>query len=139
MSVATVLALPACIALVLPYGAFEFRADVRPERMSPSAAFVRLSPEDETKAMLAAKTSWQNDGSARLQRADIYFAELPEESLLSVMPDRERRRNVQAPVVGCETSPFLPSRRASPPVRIPLDAKPEEPLPFPREELLKID
>ena len=138
-TVVTVLSIPAGIALVLPYEAFEFKAMTRTEQTAPVAAFVRLSPEQETRAMLAAKTSWQDDGSARRQRADIYFAELPEESFPSVMPDRERRRDVRAPIVSCEITPFLPSRRAAPPVRIVPDAKVEDPLPFPREELLKID
>lgn len=139
-SVLTVLAVPVGIASVFPYGVFAFRATACPRVVKPAAAFVRLTPDEESRAMRAAKTSWQGDGSsARNARADIFFSELPAETLPMVLPEKERRRTFEMPVVGCGQSPFLPSLRAAPPARVLPAERQEEPLPFPRDELLKID
>lgn len=140
MSLGAVLAIPVGIAFVLPYEAFQFRAAARSEGRQSSVAFVRLSSEAEMRAMRVAKTSWQGDGeSVRNRRADIYFAELPEEDFPSVMPVRERSHEAESDVVGCGRTPFLPSLRAAPPARIAPDDKPEDQPAFSREELLKID
>lgn len=140
LSVTTVLAIPVGIAFVLPYEAFDFHATAHAAERRSSVAFRWLSPEEETRAMRAAKTSWQGDGeSARNRRAEIYFAELPAENFPSVMPVRERSQKIESDIVGCGRTPFLPSRRAAPPVRIDPDGKAEDPLPFSREELLKIN
>ena len=140
LSVLTVLAVPAGIALVMPFGAFGFRAEQRERESAPVAAFVRLTADEEARSLRLAKTSWQGmSASVRNQRADIYFSELPAETFSSVMPVRERRPVSDTPVVECGLSPFLPSRRASPPVRIEAEGERKSPLPFSREELLKIN
>lgn len=139
-SVLTVLAVPVGIALVMPFEFFGFRAEQREAESSPVAAFVRLTADEEARSLRLAKTSWQGMSvSARNQRADIYFSELPAETFSSVMPVRERRPMSDIPVVECGLSPFLPSRRASPPTRIEAAGENASPLPFSREELLKIN
>ena len=136
----TVLAVSAGVASVFPYGALAFRATACSRVVEPAAAFVRLTPDEEARAMRAAKTSWQGDGSSvRNARADIFFSELPEETLPTVLSAKERVRTFEMPVVGCGMSPFLPSRRAAPLQRIAPTDRQEDSLPFSREELLKID
>lgn len=139
-SILTVLTVAVGIASVFPYGALAFRATSCSRVVKPTAAFVRLTPDEEARALRAAKTSWQGDGSGvRNARADIFFSELPAETLPTVLSERERTRTFEMPVVGCGMSPFLPSRRAAAPQRIAPPDRQEDPLPFSRKELLKID
>ena len=79
------------------------------------------------------------DDAARNLRANVFFPELPKEKFESVMSVEDRRLTYEPKLVGCPLPPFLPSLRAEAPLRIAADGKNEEPLPFPREELLKID
>ena len=58
-SLAVTLAIPAAVVCVFPYGAAEFRAADPAATADPAAAFVTLSPEEESAATHAAKASWQ--------------------------------------------------------------------------------
>lgn len=138
-SIMTVLSIPVGIALVFPYEGLGFRASARETSKQPAVSFVRLSSDEEARAMRAAKTSWQNSESVRNRQADIYFSELPEETFPSVMTEKERRHEAELPIVERGEVPFLPSCRAAPPLRISPDGKREDPSAFSREELLKID
>jgi len=141
MSLFTVLAIPASIALVFPYGAVGFvpRPDVKAK--PSSAAFVELTDEVQALAMRSAKTSWQGDaGGVRSLRADLSVGELPEDPAavsmdIGVTPSRSTARPV-------DYSPAAyPSALAAPPAArlVREEGEPERPLPFPKSELLKID
>lgn len=140
-SVLTVMTVPVAVALVFPRDALVFRAMPSASERPASAAFVRLTAAEESLAIRKAKTSWQEgaDVAARNLRADVFFPELPEEKFESVMAVEDRRLSYEPKLVCSPLPPFLPSRRAEAPRRIVADGKNEVPLPFPREELLKID
>ena len=140
-SVLTVMTVPVAIALAFPHDALVFKATPAASGQPASAAFVRLTAAEESLAIRKAKTSWQEgaDVAARNLRADVFFPELPEEKFESVMAVGDRRTAYEPKLVCSPLPPFLPSRRAEAPRRIAADGKNEEPLPFSREELLKID
>lgn len=140
-SVLTVMAVPVAIALVFPHDALVFKAAPTVSGCPASAAFVRLTSAEESRAIRKAKTSWQEgaDVAARNLRADVFFPELPEQKFESAMAVEDRRIAYEPKLVCSPLPPFLPSRRAEAPRRIASDGKNEEPLPFSREELLKID
>ena len=143
VSVAMVLLSVASVAVVLPYGATTFapRADCAAHRAF--AAFVTLSPAEESAAMKAAKSSWNVDvGAVRHMRAELFVRELPkgrDEPALG-LADRMSRREPATMSPGL--SPFLPSLAAPPPERIAPDAqgaKDDAEPTFARDELLKMD
>ena len=139
VSVLTVMAVPAAIALVFPYSALGFRA-VAPKRPPEvTAALVRLSAEGERSAVQSAKNSWRGeDGNVRHLRAEMSFGELPEPPRTSVLSVEERSRRPVPPVATGGIPPYLPSLEAAPPETIGAEkAAPE--LPFAKEEFLRID
>lgn len=140
-TLATVLAVPAALALVFPYGAIGFRPASRAEASRSSAAFVEMTMEEQEAAMRAAKTSWQVDsGNARRLRADLSVGVLPEDvspiSLDAVIgPSRSA-----VPVVPYGPEAHPRSLAAPAARRIANDVKPEAAPPaFPKEDLLKLD
>jgi len=136
---AAVLTVPVGIFLSFPFGAFGFRAS---EGVCPSAraAFVSLSPEAERQALLSVRTSWRETaGGARRLRAELLCAELPEDGRISVLTVRDRSRlPPPLPPIGRVRTGFLPSQKAPPPAPIAAKAA-SDPLPFPREELLRMN
>lgn len=139
VTVLMVLAVPLAIFAVFPYDAVRFRAEMpAKERERPVVAFVTLDQKTETAAERAAKATWRRDGVSRGLHPDLLSSDLPEEPLTPVLSIGARSRPSELPVAVCEPSPFLPSQRAPAPVRIEPEAA-DEPLTFPREELLKID
>jgi len=138
LSAAVILTVPLGIVLSFPFAAFDFKA-AEGTRQAARTAFVTLTPEAEQVALRAVRTSWrERKGGVRQVRADLFCAELPDDARFSVLSVRDRSHLPPLPAVGCERTPFLPSQRAFPPS--PIAAKPaSDPLPFPREELLKMN
>ena len=140
-SALVVMAVAVAVALIFPRDALVFRATPSASDRSASAAFVRLTAAEESRAIRKAKTSWQEgaDDAVRNLRADVFFSELPKERFESVMSVEDRRLSYEPRRIGSPLPPFLPSRRAEAPRRISADGKNEEPMPFSRAELLRID
>lgn len=137
LSVAAVLALPVGIAFVFPYGAIGFSVShpaVSPDAKAASIVFP--SEEDVARVIRAARTVSRGEDAGR-SYVNLLSAELPgaNESPPTVIGLRRKPDN--PPVVENGTPPFLPSRRASAPVRIPAETAKEEPV-FTRDELLKL-
>ena len=138
-SVLTVAAVVALVALSYPYGAVGFRASDRAPAKRFAAALVRLTPEEEREALRVVRTSWRGAGGVRHLRADLFLSELPDDvSGRPMMPSRVRSNPVPMPAPEVDFAPFLPSRRAAPPVRIAPSGT-DDLLTFPRNELLKPD
>ena len=138
LSVTAVLALPIGIASVFPYGSLEFSAS-RPA-VSPgvsTASIIFLDEEDVARVIRAVRTVSRREEAGR-SYVNLLPAELPgaDESPTGAIELR-REPNVP-PVVENEIPPFLPSRRASAPVRIPAETVKEEPV-FSRTELLRLN
>lgn len=135
-----VLGLPAAIIASFPFSAVAFRAkpDQPPKR--PFAAFVKLSAAEESAAMRAAKSSWSSgaDGVKKIH-AELYFGRLPVSRNEPALEIGERAATPAALVSGTWPPPYLPSQAAPAPVKITPESENETPLPFPREELYKID
>lgn len=137
-SVVSVGAIVAALALEFPSAAISFRA--RPDA-SPSAeqgafaAYVFMDEQTEARFLRKAKETWRKSGR---EYADLSVVELPEAQKNPVLTLDSRTLPPQPPIAEGGLSPFLPSCRAPEPVRIPAAADKAR-LPFPREELLKID
>lgn len=68
------------IVAIFPYSALTFKGRNGASSLSASAAYVELSPEEESAALSAARTAWQSDNvSARRLRVRLPLGELPEE------------------------------------------------------------
>ena len=138
-SALTVVTVVALVALSYPYGAVGFHASNRAPAKRFAAALVRLTPEEERDALRVVRTSWRGDGGVRHMRADLFLAELPDDvSGRPVMPERVRPNPVPMPAAEVDWAPFLPSRRAAPPVRIEPSGT-DDLQTFPRNELLKLN
>ena len=142
LSVAGVLALPAAVVAVFPFGALSFRAAPASTARPAAVAFVRLTDEEETAALRAAKTSWSSEaGAVRHLRADLHFGNLPERANEPAIHIEDRLRRPPPRPYAPPTSPFLPSQAAAAPAKLPAAEgdEPAAPLPFPRKDLLKMD
>ena len=138
LSVAAVLALPIGIAFVFPSGAIGFSAS-RPA-VSPdvrTASIVFLGEEDVARVIRAARTVSRGEEAGR-SYIDLLPAELPGAVVSPTAAIGLRRKPDDPSVVENGIPPFLPSRRASAPVRIPAETAKEKPV-FSRDELLKLN
>ena len=138
LSVAAVLALPIGIASVFPYGAIGFsasRSAAVPDARTASIVF--LGEEDVARVIRAARTVTRGEDAGR-SYVDLLPAELPGADASPTAAIGLRRKPDDPPLVESGISPFLPSRRAFAPVRIPAETAKEEPV-FSRDELLKLN
>ena len=138
VSVAVVLAVVLGLTSAISRELIGFSANkdfVRPS--STTASIVFLDSAAATRAMRATRilSRHEEDGTVA---TDLLAAELPEQLAEPVMPRPPRFHLERPTVIGGGIPPFLPSRRASAPVRIPA-AKRGDSLPFPRQELLKLN
>lgn len=135
-----VFALPAALACLFPYGALNFRASASDGRADAQVAFVTLTPEAERAAVRAARlSSHSSEGDVRTLVADLLADELPQEQSAAVLTLGERSRLPAPTRMEAPVSPFLPSRRAAPPVRIKKEDGDVVTPPFSKEELLKMN
>lgn len=140
-STLTVLAVCLAIACVFPYGAIGFRPRSDAERVSPSAAFVSLTDEQQGAAMLAARTSWQvNAGGVRQLRTDLSVGELPGNDLnravdIGVRPSRSALKPVECPKAAYPSGLAAPPAGRIAPQKINETSSPV----FSKSELLKIE
>ena len=138
LSVAAVLAVALGLASAIPRELIGFSAckDIgRPS--SPAASIVFLDSAAVTRAMRATRILSRHEGDGTVA-ADLLATELPE-LVAEPMMSRVSRSHLERPtVIESGSPPFLPSRRAAAPVRIPVD-KDVGSLPFSREELLKLN
>lgn len=104
----------------------------------PAAAFVTLDADAEAAAVHAARSSWKaSSGVQTSERARLSCDELPETREPEVLGDARRPRAGRPADVGWTPPPLPPGLSAPFP---PQDELPETaaPLPFPREEMLKL-
>lgn len=137
-SVATVLAVVLGFASAIPRELIGFSAGrdvVRPS--SSAASIVFLDSSVVTRAMRATRILSRHEGDGTVV-ADLLAAELPGLDAEPIMPRISRFSPEQPMVIKGGIPPFLPSRRAAAPVRIPA-GKDVGSLPFSRDELLKLN
>lgn len=104
----------------------------------PVAAFVTLDADAEAAAVHAARSSWRaSSGVQTSERARLSCDELPETREPEVLGDANRTRTERPADIDWTPPPLPPGLSAPFP---PRDALPETaaPLPFPREEMLKL-
>ncbi len=138
LSVAAVLAIPIGIASVFPYAAVGFVAS--PPVVSANAKTASIVFLDETtvaRVMRATRTVSRGAEAGR-SYANLLPSELPGAGELPAAAIGLRRKPCEPQVIENGIPPFLPSRRASAPVRIPVVAEKNEPV-FSRNELLKLN
>ena len=138
LSVVEVLAFPLMIAAAFPLGAIGFSASRKAQSAGgPTASIVFLDEVSVARVMRAARTMSRSEDDSRAY-VDLLPAELPPAGNGPVMATGSRRSPSALPVVGSGIPPFLPSRRAAAPARIPVEATEDAPA-FSREELLKLN
>ena len=138
LSVAAVLAVALGFVSAIPRELIGFSAsraiDCPP---STAASIVFLDSAAVTRAMRATRILSRHEGDGTVA-ADLLVAELPE-PVAEPMMSRTSRPHLERPtVIEGGMPPFLPSRRAAAPVRIPV-GKDVGSLPFSRNELLKLN
>ena len=137
-SVAAVLAVALGFALAFPREVIGFSASKDVSRPSPATASI-VFPDSAVvaRAMQATRILSRHEGGGNIV-ADLLVTELPGLDVEPMMPKVSRFCSEQPTVVESGVTPFLPSRRAAAPARIPV-GKDAEALPFSREELLKLN
>ena len=141
LAVAVVMATPAALLAVFPYGVFGFKAVAPRTSSRPSAAFVNLTAEEEAEALRAAKTSWQAEGTAdRGMRAYLPLGELPEDVRKGpILGDGAMFGSCAAAApVEYGKPAWSPSQAADAPEKIKAVEEPPRPPAFSKEELLEI-
>ena len=136
-SVAEVLAVPLLVAAAFPYGAIGFSAsrDARSADGS-TASVVFLDKTSVTRAVRAARTMSRSEDGGR-EYINLLVPELPSAGNGPMAAIAPRPSRSALPIVESGMPPFLPSRRAAAPARIPVEATKDEPA-FSRDELLKL-
>ena len=138
ISIMAVLAVALGFALAIPRElvGFSARGDAgRPS--SATASIVFLDSASVTRAMRATRILSRHEGDGTVA-ADLLAAQLPEPTAEPMMSRAPRFHLEQPAVVEGGMPPFLPSRRATAPIRIPA-GKDVGSLPFSRNELLKLN
>ncbi|MGN0832053.1 MAG: hypothetical protein ACI4RD_00210 [Kiritimatiellia bacterium] len=128
----------AALVVVFPDEALRRIAPPTVAANRPSAAFVTLDERAEIAVLRRVKDEWRKGGGERRVDADLLFFELPGTEKSAILPIESRSRP-PAPALAEEAiTPFLPSLRASAPVRTPTAPETSDAA-FPREEMLKLD
>ena len=138
LSVVAVLAVALGFASAIPRELIGFSVSKDMGRPSSTAAsIVFLDSSAVARAMRATRILSRHEGDGTVA-ADLLAAELPE-LVAEPMMSRTSRFHLERPtVIERGMPPFLPSRRAAAPVRISA-CKDVGPLPFSRDELLKLN
>lgn len=138
LSVVEVLAFPLMIAAAFPFGAIGFSASRTAQSADgPTASIVFLDEASVARVLRAARTVSRNEGDGRVY-VDLLPTELPSAGNGPIAEIGSRRSPSALPVVESGLPPFLPSRRADAPARIPVEATEDAPA-FSRDELLKLN
>ena len=138
LSVAAVLAVALGFVLAIPRELIGFSASRDMDRPpSTAASIVFLDSAAVTRAMRATRILSRHEGGGTVA-ADLLVAELPKPVAEPMMSRTSRPHFEWTTVVEGGMPPFLPSRRAAAPLRIPA-GKDVGSLPFSRDELLKLN
>ena len=141
-ALASVLAIPLALACCFPFDALRFAAEPTPARPRAACAFVTLTAQEERNILESARKAWAvSTAGVRGIRADLSFAEIPDEEPRAVADIVDRLRYPPPAAIPYDVSPLPRTLAAPPPEKIAADpaaAKAKDP-PFPRAELLKID
>ena len=138
LSVATVLAVALGFVSAIPRELIGFSAGKDSGRpSSTTASIVFLDSAAVTRAMRATRILSRHEGDGAVA-ADLLVAELPGLAAEPMISKSPRFHLEQPMVIEGGIPPFLPSRRAAAPTRIPA-GKDVGALPFSRDELLKLN
>ena len=138
LSVSAVLAVALGFASAIPRELVGFSASKDVDRPTTTAAsIVFLDSAAVTRAMRATRILSRHEGDGTVA-ADLLSAELPELTAEPMMSRTSRFHLEQPTIIEGGLPPFLPSRRAAAPIRIPV-GKDVGTLPFSRDELLKLN
>lgn len=137
-SLLTVLTVVLAVVAVFPFDGLRFRAAASAVRPA-SAAFVTLTEAEEAEALQVAKTAWQVGPSGfRRLRAPLIVGELPECPHGPVEPSPAAMAHEEAGVRPAAPTAY-PTGSIEPPRELAAEPPAPRALPFPKEELLKID
>ena len=142
IALSAVLAVPLVLALLFPYAALSPSPASAGPAARPSAvcAFVELEEDLEATALAATRTAWHvnQEGVARL-RIEMFSDELKGEDYGPVIGVDSRTRALRSGSIPYEPEGLPSDLRAASPVVLDMPDLPGRPVPFPKEELLKLD
>ena len=137
-SVAAVLAVALGFASAIPRELIGFSASKDVDRPTTTAAsIVFLDSAAVARAMRSTRILSRHEGNGNVV-ADLLAGELPGPLAEPMMPRTSWFRPESPTIIEGGMPPFLPSRRAAAPIRIPA-GKDAGALPFSRDELLKLN
>ena len=144
LTLSLVIAVPVVLAWIFPYGALA-PSDAAKGRASGGEAatefvFVELSEDEESEAVLSARTAWHvGSESVKNLRIEMFADDLPEDDEGPVIDIDHRVRSPQGFEIEYKQSILPCDLRADPPEKLESPVPEKRVLPFPREELLKLD
>lgn len=140
LSLLTALSVPASALLVIPPALTGFKPSVPAPAALPSAAFVVLTPEQESRALRRTKFAGAGDAPGlAVRHADLILNALPDDPPAPVVRLSDRARPPAPRRLGWRPPPYLPTSAAPPPALIPSEQDETPPCGFAKEDLLKID
>lgn len=143
LPVSVVLSIPLILAWIFPYCALmpTSNLDAGAIGATPaSCAFAELDEIEEAAAIVAARTAWHvNSEGVKSLRIEMFADDLPEDASGPVLEIRDRTRVSHGVAIGYETTMLPSDLRAAAPSKLEKPAPPAKPLPFPKDELLKLD
>ena len=132
--------LPSALVVSFPFYAVSYKPSAQEAGEPFTAAFVTLSPEEESAAMRVAKSSWQRENvRSTWMRVDLSAGALPEPPAVSVMDSPDATRAGRRISAAYGMPPMSPSEAAPPPATIPPMPAVRSAQPFARDELLTLD
>ena len=138
-----VLAIPVLLAWVFPYGALlpAPKGAAMTGVAGPAAcAFVELNEEEESNAIVAARTAWHvNSDGFKNVIIEMFADDLPEDASGPVVEIQHRTRVKHDMAIDYEPVKLPTDLRAAEPVLLEKPEPPVKSLPFAKEELLKLD
>lgn len=138
-----VVALPVAIAWMFPYGALSSQNAVAKDASKGAAtefAFVELGEDEETEAVLSARTAWHvSSEDVKNLRIEMFADDLPEDDAGPVVDVDHRVRPPKGFAIEYRQSVLPSNLRADKPRKLEKPAPAKRTLPFPREDLLKLD
>lgn len=143
LPVFVVLAIPVLLAWVFPYGALlpAPKGDAIVGGVGRAAcAFVELDENEESSAIVAARTAWHvNADGFKNVIIEMFADDLPEDASGPVVEIQHRTRVKHDMAIGYESVKLPTDLRAAAPMSLEKPEPPVKSLPFAKEELLKLD
>ncbi len=138
-SLIAVLTLPAVAIFAFPWSTLSFHPNVPSTTKSTFVAFVTLTSEQEDLVLRRAKTTSGETAGGVVSHADLILGALPDDPPRPVARIEDREHPTAPSRRAWTPGAWLPSQAALRPAPLTSDDARAPSLPFPRDELLRLD